>query len=138
MAGHSLAWLLIDLHTSAREERDNQRLMFSLKQLVIPFEVCNGTEQLRTWTKKHNVVVVTESGLHIKQMLVLFDLVRVTGGSLIVISEGKTASHFRDLYDIEVAYCMGTSESSVYQAVQYVYIKHTPRALSEEKLCSAK
>ena len=138
MAGHSLAWLLIDLHTSAREERDNQRLMFSLKQLVIPFEVCNGTEQLRTWTKKHNVVVVTESGLHIKQMLVLFDVVRVTAGSLIVVSEGKTASHFRDLYDIEVAYCMGTSESSVYQAVQYVYEKHTPRALSEEKLCSAK
>ena len=136
MADHSPSWLIVDLHTSPRDMQENQRLIFSLKNLVIPFEVCNGTEQLRSWAKKHSVVVVTESGLHVKQMLILFDLVRVTGGSLIVISEGKTPSHFRDLYDIEVAYCMGTSVSSVFRAVQIVYEKHTARVLTEEKLCS--
>ena len=108
------SWLVIDCHASARDLRDYQQFLLSLRSLGIPHESLRGFEELVGWKKQHSVVVISETTLSVKQLDVLLDVQRVTAGSLVVISSANQPAHFRDAYGLEVAACMGTSVRSIY------------------------
>jgi len=80
--------------------------------------------------------LISATTLSVKHMHVALDLVRVNGGSLVVIGDNNLRSYFKDHYDLDVAHCIGTSVQSIFSDLQAVYGPQKPRVLNNKSLCS--
>jgi len=131
------SWLILDFHVSARDVRVCEQLIFSLRSLTIPYETCSSVYDLHNYKQQHAVVVISETALSAKHLDVSLDLMRLSGGSLLVICDRTSPSFFKDRYGLDVALCIGTSVKRIFHSLQAIYDPQKPRLLRDRKLCSA-
>ena len=137
----STAWLIVDCHVSTRDVRVYEKLEFALRSLGIPYKKCREVDELHNWKQQHAVVIISEEGLRAKHLNVSLDLMRLSGGSLLVTSaknsENKSTalSYFKDHYGLDVVKCIDTCPKSIFHDLQAIYSSQKPRVLRDQKLC---
>jgi len=122
-------WLIVDCHVSARDLRVYERLVFALRNLDIPYKTCREVDDLHHLKQQHAVVIISEIGLTAKHLDVSIDLMRLNGGSLLVVSSHNAPSHFKDLYGLDVAHCISVSAKKIFHDLLAIYAPQKPRLL---------